>query len=99
MTHVKIAGLCGALLAFAACTPITDHTADRQIDSGPLEQKIKWGIYVDPDGCDTWMADNGAEGFAVARLEPETGARVCSGVLPKGQAAAHKRSSWVPDPL
>lgn len=73
----------------SACTK-TDHTVDRFVDSGQLEKKVKWGVYIDPDGCDTWMADDGFEGYAVARLEPRTGARVCSGVLPAGLASGHK---------
>ncbi|AML50340.1 MULTISPECIES: hypothetical protein [Falsihalocynthiibacter] len=76
-------------VAVSACTPKTDQSVDRFIDSGSLASKVKWGVYVDPDGCDTWIADDGIEGYAVARLEPRTGARVCSGVLPVGEAAGH----------
>lgn len=88
----------GVALALAACVK-TDHSVDRFIDSGQLAQKVKWGIYVDPDGCDVWMADDGIEGYSVLRLDPRTGERVCSGVLPKGYAAAHKRGSAIPDPI
>lgn len=77
-----------AVLA-TACTK-TNHANDKFIDSGSVATKVKWGVYVDPDGCDTWIADDGTEGYAVARLEPRTGARVCSGVLPAGNAAGHK---------
>ncbi|KAB2886611.1 MAG: hypothetical protein F9K34_01775 [Albidovulum sp.] len=88
----------GAGLALSACVK-TDHSVDRFIDSGQLAQKVKWGIYVDPDGCDVWMADDGIEGYSVLRLDPRTGERVCSGVLPKGYAAGHKRGSPIPDPI
>lgn len=74
----------------SACSAKQNHTVDRFIDSGQVEKKVKWGVYIDPDGCDTWMADDGFEGYAVARLEPRTGARVCSGVLPAGLATGHK---------
>ena len=77
----------------------TDHTVDRFIDHGKLAQKVKWGVYVDPDGCDVWMADDGIEGYSVLRLDPSTGERVCSGVLPPGYAAGHKRGSFIPDPI
>lgn len=77
-------------LTVSACSVKQDHTVDRFVDSGTVESKVKWGVYVDPDGCDTWIADDGAEGYAVARLEPRTGARVCSGILAPGEAANHK---------
>lgn len=86
----KIALVALIAVGVSACSEKTDHTVDRFIDSGSLEKKVKWGIYIDPDGCDTWMADDGVEGYAVARLEPRTGARVCSGVLPAGLASGHK---------
>lgn len=87
-----------AVAGVAACDKV-DQSVDRFTDSGQLEEKVKWGLYVDPDGCDVWMADDGIEGYAVARLEPKTGARVCSGVLPKGVAAGHKSGSAVIDPI
>jgi len=92
----------GILLALIAASTVagcvkTDHTVDRGIDSGKLSQKVKWGVYVDPDGCDVWMADDGIEGYSVLRLDPRSGERVCSGVLPKGYAADHKRGSFIPD--
>lgn len=91
------------LLSLAAATLAgcvkTDHSVDRFIDSGQLAEKVKWGVYVDPDGCDVWMADDGIEGYSVLRLDPRTGERVCSGVLPPGYAADHKRGSTIPDPI
>ena len=92
-----IIGLTAAAL-LAACEK-TDHGVDRGIDAGRLAEKVKWGIYVDPDGCDIWMADDGIEGYSVLRLDPKTGERVCSGVLPPGHAAGHKRGSLIPDPI
>ena len=88
----------GTALTLSACVK-TERSVDRFIDSGQLAQKVKWGIYVDPDGCDVWMADDGIEGYSVLRLDPRTGERVCSGVLPKGYAAGHKRGSAIPDPI
>jgi hypothetical protein len=82
----------------AGCAQKVNHDNDLFSDIGELEQKIKWGIYVDPDGCDTWIADDGIEGYAVARLEPRTGARVCSGVLPDGHAGGHKQRTGI-DPV
>ncbi|MBC7142445.1 MAG: hypothetical protein H5U18_09870 [Rhodobacteraceae bacterium] len=87
-----------AAAALTGCVK-TDHSVDRFIDSGQLAGKVKWGVYVDPDGCDVWMADDGIEGYSVLRLDPKTGERVCSGVLPPGYAADHKRGSTIPDPI
>lgn len=87
-----------AAAALGGCVK-TDHSVDRFIDSGQLAEKVKWGVYVDPDGCDVWMADDGIEGYSVLRLDPKTGERVCSGVLPPGYAADHKRGSTIPDPI
>jgi len=92
------------LMLVSACSeygPKPDQSVDRGLDGGPLEKKVVWGVYIDPDGCDVWMADDGIEGYAVTRLEPRTGARVCSGVLPNGYAAEHKRggSKIVEDPI
>lgn len=93
MTRVHSLGALAFVMFVSACATKQDQSVDRGFDRGPLEKKVVWGIYVDPDGCDVWMADDGAEGYAVARLEPRTGARVCSGVLPNGYAAQHKRGS------
>mgnify|MGYP005996353011 CR=1 FL=1 len=83
-------------VSVSACTSKTDQSVDRFLGGGTLGSNVKWGIYVDPDGCDTWIADDGIEGYAVARLEPRTGARVCSGVLPVGEAAGHKSGRFDP---
>ncbi len=99
MTVLKITAAIAVAASLSACAEKTDHSVDRYSDVGELEKKVTWGIYVDPDGCDTWIADDGIEGYAVARLEPRTGARVCSGVLPNETAAGHKRGSGVADPI
>ncbi|MCB2128909.1 MAG: hypothetical protein KDE03_07465 [Rhodobacteraceae bacterium] len=91
-----LAAAIAGLTLLGACTKL-DHGVDHGIDSGDLATKVKWGIYVDPDGCDVWLADDGVEGYSVVRLDPKTGERVCSGVLPPGYAAGHKRGSAIPD--
>lgn len=78
-----------ACLALGACA--TDQRFDTGLDRGPLDQKLVWGLYVDPDGCDVWLVDDGLEGYAVPRIDPETGARICSGTLPPGTAQGHRR--------
>jgi hypothetical protein len=41
-------------------------------------------IWVDPDGCDHWIIDDGVEGYLSARLD-KYGKPVCSGVAPPTQ--------------
>lgn len=38
---------------------------------------IKWGIWVDDDGCQHWWADGGLEGYMLDRVDPKTGKPVC----------------------
>ena len=57
-----------------------DKTVDRGIDSKHLSQ-LKAGIWVDPNGCDHWIIDDGVEGYLSQRLD-KYGKPVCSGVAP-----------------
>ncbi len=91
-----------AVLATAAtltaCAPITDKTRDRGIDSKDLSQ-LKAGIWVDPQGCDHWIIDDGLEGYLSQRLD-RNGKPVCSGAAPSGVATgSFKAGSTVPDSL
>ncbi len=42
------------------------------------------GIAYDPDGCQVWIIDDGIEGYATPRFDPETGLPVCDGRHPPG---------------
>ena len=56
-------------------------TADQGIDSGPLSE-MRAGIWVDPNGCDHWIIDDGVEGYMTPRLAPD-GRPVCrEGAVP-----------------
>ncbi|PIE14924.1 MAG: hypothetical protein CSA70_00670 [Rhodobacterales bacterium] len=61
-----------------------DKTRDRGRDSKHLSQ-LKAGIWVDPNGCDHWIIDDGVEGYLSARLD-KFGKPVCSGVAPPNVA-------------
>ena len=61
-----------------------DKTVDRGFDSKHLSQ-LKAGIWVDPNGCDHWIIDDGVEGYLSQRLDPY-GKPVCSGAAPPGVA-------------
>lgn len=83
MKLVKGIALLAAIGALSACEA-TDKTVDRGIDSKDLSQ-LKAGIWVDPQGCDHWIIDDGLEGYLSQRLDRH-GKPVCSGAAPPGVA-------------
>lgn len=57
---------------------------ERWVDAGRDEKSLTQlvaGIWVDPNGCDHWIIDDGIEGYLSERLTPD-GRPVCSGVAP-----------------
>jgi hypothetical protein len=57
-----------------------DKSIDRGIDADDLSG-MHAGIWVDPNGCDHWIIDDGVEGYLSLRLD-KYGKPVCSGVAP-----------------
>ncbi len=54
-------------------------------------------IWVDPDGCEHWVMDDGFEGYLSQRLD-RNGKPVCSGVAPPGTATGpFKKGSSIED--
>lgn len=102
---MNIVKLCAALsLGFvvSACDEgLRGYPADKSIDRGINAhslKSLKWGVYVDPDGCDHWISDDGVEGYQVNRLD-RYGKPVCSGVAPPTYTAGDfKGGSPIPDP-
>lgn len=85
MKLVKPVLLLGAAVALSGCLSHSlDKTIDQGYDSKHLSQ-LKAGIWVDPNGCDHWIIDDGLEGYLSARLD-KYGKPVCSGVAPPGVA-------------
>ncbi len=81
----------------AGCDKI-DKTVDRFIDSKDLSQ-LEAGIWIDPNGCDHWIIDDGIEGYLSQRLDPY-GKPVCSGSGPANHAIGpFKSGSPIPDPI
>ena len=79
----------------AACDKV-DKTVDQGFDSKDLSQ-LQAGIWVDPNGCDHWIIDDGFEGYLSQRLD-KYGKPVCSGVAPPGTAVGpYKKSSSIED--
>jgi hypothetical protein len=74
-----------AAVAVAGCSgDKIDKTIDRGINSHPVSE-LNAGIWVDPNGCDHWIIDDGVEGYLSARLD-KYGKPVCSGIAPPNTA-------------
>lgn len=103
MTKLKFVPLAVAGLFLAACADgfgdglPADKTIDRGTDRKNLSQ-LQAGIWVDPNGCDHWIIDDGVEGYLSARLD-KYGKPVCSGIAPPTQTVGDfKGGSRVNDP-
>lgn len=87
MKFAKLTLAIVAASALAACEGGQigpDKSKDRGFDKKDLTQ-LRAGIWVDPNGCDHWIIDDGVEGYLSARLD-KYGKPVCSGAAPAGVA-------------
>ena len=99
MRVAKKISLVATMAALSACGfNAGDLTADRGIASKELGV-LNAGIWVDPNGCDHWIIDDGFEGYMDARLD-SYGRPVCSGIAPPNTAVGpFKEGSTVPDTI
>ncbi|MBS1303214.1 hypothetical protein [Loktanella sp. SALINAS62] len=104
MNCFKLFGLILAGTALTACADLDlaatpgDKSVDRGINSHHLSTLIA-GVWVDPNGCDHWIIDDGVEGYLSERMTPD-GRPVCSGVAPPNTAVGpFKAGSSIPDPV
>ena len=67
--------VCVSLAACERSTP--DKSVDRGWDAKPLSE-LQAGIWIDPNGCDHWIIDDGVEGYLTPRLDAR-GRPICSG--------------------
>ncbi|MFP7671787.1 hypothetical protein ACG74X_00380 [Marivita sp. S0852] len=58
-------------------TPNADKSYDGGWDKKHLSE-LQAGIWIDPNGCDHWIIDDGVEGYLSPRLDHH-GRPVCSG--------------------
>lgn len=87
-----------AFAVFLSACEAVDKTVDTYIDRKDLTQ-LKAGIWIDPNGCDHWIIDDGFEGYLSQRLD-RNGKPVCSGAAPPGYATGpFKDGSGVPDTM
>jgi hypothetical protein len=66
------------------------------IDRKPLSQR-QASIAGDPDGCQAWLIDDGAEGYSSRRRDPVSGLPVCAGT--PGYVYGEPRATGFPDIL
>ena len=90
-----------ALTAVAACEITEDKTRDQHAGDGSNSHlsNMTAGIWVDPQGCEHWIIDDGLEGYADLRRTPD-GKPVCNSPLPRNVATGpFKDGSSLPDSL
>ena len=99
MKLLKGAVLIVAVAGLSACADNKeDKTVDRGIDTKHLSQ-LQAGIWIDPNGCDHWIIDDGFEGYLSQRLD-KYGKPVCSGAAPPNTAIGpYKSGSAIIDPI
>ena len=101
MHITKAAALVAAVAMLSACSETADKTVDQHFgdsSSGGLSQMTA-GIWVDPQGCEHWLIDDGLEGYADLRRTPD-GMPVCNSELPRNTATGpFKSGSSFPDSL
>lgn len=85
MKLIKGLAVLGVAFTLAACDgPGRDMTRDTHSDTGDLSNLIA-GIWIDPNGCQHWIIDDGVEGYLSARLD-RYGKPICTDAFPTGYA-------------
>lgn len=75
---------------------------DTGFDKSGLDVNGKAAIAYDPDGCQGWIIDDGAEGYSGRRYDPKSGLPVCNNLYPPGTVLGDYRAhspgvpDWVP---
>ncbi|MFZ5962026.1 hypothetical protein ACOXXX_03665 [Thalassococcus sp. BH17M4-6] len=73
------------LASLAACSPDIPIGPDKSQDRNFFDRDdlsgMQAGVWIDPNGCDHWIIDDGVEGYLSARLD-KYGKPVCSGTAP-----------------
>lgn len=88
----------GAMLTACDVTP-ADKTVDRHVGGSQDLSQLKAGIWVDPNGCDHWIIDDGVEGYLSQRLD-KYGKPVCSGAAaPNTAVGPFKEGGEIADTL
>lgn len=84
MKIVKITAVLTFAALVAGCEGPWDGSVNQAFDRGFGSKSLadlQAGIWVDPNGCDHWIIDDGIEGYLSQRLSRD-GKPVCSGIAP-----------------
>ena len=76
-----------AMTALAGC--VTDTTRDFGLDAVPLSE-LQSAIWIDPNGCEHWIIDDGVEGYMSPRVRPD-GTPVCRDTTPTENTVGFER--------
>ena len=106
MKAIKILLLLGAAAGLAACDVAepSDKGWDRNIGGAKHLSQLKAGVWIDPEGCDHWIIDDGVEGYSGRRFDPVSGLPVCNNHYPPGtvireyQTRSEGIADWTPGP-
>lgn len=97
----RTVGLVAVMSLLGACSEALDKTRDGHADDGSSNHlsNLTAGIWVDPQGCEHWIIDDGVEGYADLRRTPD-GKPVCNSPLPRNVATGpFKDGSNFPDSI
>lgn len=102
MAKFDIATVLAAATLLGACTegltgyrPGPDTVIATAFDSGRDRGVLVEGdaaIAYDPDGCQTWIIDDGVEGYSGRRFDPVSGLPVCNNQYPPGTVVGNYQS-------
>ena len=101
MKIIKGVSLVTLGFVLAACGDVSDKTRDQNFfDGGDGDLAgLTAGIWVDPQGCEHWIVDDGVEGYLDPRMTPD-GKPVCNSELPRNVAVGpFKSGSLFTDPI
>ena len=68
-------GLCITAITLAACNQ-GDFSSAASRTEGEAFAVVRSATWVDPDGCEHWVFDTGAEGYMTPKLQPD-GRPIC----------------------
>lgn len=109
--RIVFLGMIVAASALSACSGLVPYSQsqstviasnhDTGIDGGVLLNGHA-AVAYDPDGCQSWIMDDGVEGYAGRRYDPKSGLPVCNNLYPPGTVLGDYRQQdkpfpdWVP---
>ena len=105
LSLVLVTALAGCLQPYPGVGPNGEVPVIAQsVDGGPIDRTTirqqQAAIAYDPDGCQNWLIDDGAEGYASRRRDPRSGLPVCNSQFPPGTVVKDYQlggiRDWVP---